>query len=152
MIDFGQRYVLDTNALIRLKRHRRASPFFQDNVVIPDEVLHEAAGFPDIAALRRNLYPTTPRVLEWLTRVMATVRTDDKTLVDLYANLGGADPLVVACALDGQAEDGQYLAAPEWIVVTDDDAVRQKAEEFDLKVITSAEFASIIDATQCHLP
>lgn len=151
MINFGQRYVLDTNALIRLKRHRRASAFFQENVVIPDEVLHEAAGFPDIAALRKNLYPTTSRVLEWMIRVMATVPTDDRALVDLYANLGGADPLVVACALDGQAEDRQYLTAPEWVVVTGDDAVRQKAEEFDLKVITSAEFASIIDAAEGHL-
>lgn len=151
MMDFGQRYVLDTNALIRLKRHRRASAFFQDNVVLPDEVLHEAAGFPDIAALRKNLYPTTSRVLEWMIRVMATVPADDKTLVDLYANLGGADPLVVACALDGRAEDSQFLTAPEWIVVTGDDAVRQKAEEFDLKVITSAEFASIIDAAEGHL-
>ena len=150
MINFGQRYVLDTNALIRVNRHRRASAFFQENVVIPDEVLHEAAGFPDIATLRKHLYPTTSRVLEWMIRVMATVPTDDKTLVDLYANLGGADPLVVACALDGQAEDSQYLAAPEWIVVTGDDAVRQEAEEFDLKVIPSAEFSSIIDATEGH--
>lgn len=32
---------------------------------------------------------------------MATISIDDTSLVDLYANLGNADPILVACALDG---------------------------------------------------
>lgn len=79
---------------------------------------------------------------------MASVDISDTRLVDLYANLGAADPLVIACALDGQAEDSQYLDAPEWIVVTGDEAVREKSREFGLKVLSSAEFIIIIDEAE----
>lgn len=146
MSDFGQRYVVDTNALSQLKRHRRASAYFAEHAVIPDEVLKEAEGFPDIGILRHNRYPTTSGVLEWLLKIMATVPADDTKLIDLYANKGGADPLVVACALDGQANDSGYIDAPEWIVVTGDDALRLKAEQFGLKVVSAVEFASVVDA------
>ena len=86
-------------------------------------------------------------VLEWLIQVMRSVPADDTTLVDLYRNKGAADPLLVACALDGQSRDSVYLDAPEWVVVTADDAVRRKAREFGLRSLTNAEFASVIDAS-----
>lgn len=149
---FGQRYVLDTNALSQLRRHRRESEFFREHTAIPSEVLHEAQGFPDIDVLRANLYPTTSSVLDWLARIMATVPVEDTKLVDLYANHGGADPLVVACALDGKTRDAQFLGAPEWVVVTSDAAVRAKAEAFNLHVLNSAQFAAIIDAAEDQRP
>ncbi|NTW41192.1 MAG: hypothetical protein HGA44_15190 [Cellulomonadaceae bacterium] len=152
MNDFGTRYVVDTNALSQLGQSRRASPFFRESARIPDEVLHEAQGFPDIAMLQQNAYPTTAAVLSWLRKVMATVPADDTALVNLYANQGNADPLLVACALDGQSNDSQYLFPPEWIVVTADQAVRAKAEEFDLKVLTNAELATLIDAAENEGP
>jgi hypothetical protein len=148
---FGQRYVIDTNALSQLKRHRRASAFFSEHAVIPSEVLREASGFPDVSELRQNLYPTTPHVLGWLTKIMETVPADDTKLVDLYANKGGADPLVIACALDGQAADNVYIDTPEWVVVTDDDAVRRKAKEFGLMVLSSTEFAAIVDTEERNI-
>lgn len=148
MSGFGERYVVDTNALIRLKSHRRASPHFLERAVFPSEVLREAARLPDIRALRANVYQTTPSVLNWLVRVMATVPPSDRTLVDLYANKGAADPYVIACALDGRDRDSVYLDAPEWIVVTNDDAVRDKAREFTLSVLSSAELADILDAAE----
>lgn len=145
MNDFGRRFVIDTNALSQLGRQRRASAFFLENAVVPDEVMHEASGLPDIAALRDNVHPTTPRVLHWLSRIMTSVPIGDTTLVDLYANSGNADPLVVACALEGQEHDNQLLLSPEWVVVTADEAVRNKAEEFGLKVLSNSEFAALID-------
>lgn len=145
---FGQRYVIDTNALIQLGKRRRASTFFLENAVVPEEVLREAEGFPDIGSLRENIHPTTPRVLHWLAKVMSTVPDADTRLIDLYANRGNADPLVVACALEGQEYDNQYLGAPEWIVVTADDAVRAKAEEFGLKVLSNSQFAALIDGVE----
>ena len=98
--------------------------------------------------MQKNLHPTTAQVLDWLVKVMATVPADDTRLVDLYADHGGADPVVVACALDGQAQDSIYLDSPEWVVVTGDDAVRHKAEEFGLKVLSNAELAAIVDAAE----
>lgn len=147
MSAFGSEYVIDNNALTQLSRSQRASKFFRENAHVPSEVLYEARGFPDIAELRLNEYPTTPAVLFQLVRIMATVKTTDTNLVDLYANLGSADPLVVACALDGQDRDSQYLDAPEWFVVTGDKAVRGKAEEFNLKVLTNAEFTTLLEAS-----
>ncbi|TFC33469.1 hypothetical protein E3O55_04050 [Cryobacterium sp. MDB1-18-2] len=119
---------MDTNTLSQIGRRRRDSDFFKVNVVVPEEVLREAREFPDVGSLRSLLYPTTAGVLEWLVQVMATIPVDDTRLVDLYRNKGGADPLLVACALDGQATDSVYLDAPEWVVVTADDAARRKAK------------------------
>lgn len=145
MSGFGQRYVVDTNVLSQIGKRRRTSAYFVENVVLPEAVLHEAEGFPDIALLRDNVHPTTPRMLQLLIEVMATVLDTDTRLVDLYANLGNADPLVVACALEGKEHDSQYLMAPEWIVVTGDEAVRAKAAEFKLKVLSMGQFATLID-------
>lgn len=143
---YGQRFVIDTNTLSQLGQQRRASAFFLEHAVIPEEVIHEATGFPDIESLRENIHPTTPRVLHWLTEIMSTVPDSDTRLINLYANLGNADPLVVACALDGLEHDSQYLLAPEWIVVTADEAVKDKAEEFELRVLSNSQFAELIDA------
>ncbi|GGV28280.1 hypothetical protein GCM10010212_13400 [Paenarthrobacter nicotinovorans] len=102
MSEFGRRYVIDTNALSQLGRQRRASTYFQENAVIPEAVLHESQGFPDITSLHNNVHPTTPRMLRLLVEVMASIPKADTRLINLYANLGNADPLVVACALEGQ--------------------------------------------------
>lgn len=145
MNDFGTRYVVDTNSLSQLGRGRRSTSFFRSNARIPSDVLDEARGFPDHAALRELEYTTTATVLRWVTKVMATLPSGDMALVDLYANRGKADPFVVACALDGQHEDTQYLDGADWVVVTADKAVQAKAIEFGLTVRTTPEFARLID-------
>ena len=66
--------------------------------------------------------------------------------VDLYANLGNADPLVVATALDGQREDNETLLARTWTVVTSDKAVQAKAREFGLAVHSNEEFLDFVEA------
>lgn len=50
-----------------------------------------------------------------------------------------ADPLLVACAVDAQRENEQYLFAPVWVIVSNDNAVRAKAVEFGIRVLTSSE-------------
>lgn len=148
MITFGERYVVDTNALIQLRKFRRSSAFFKRNVVIPAEVLREAEKFSDYGSLRDLVPPVTARTFAWLGKVLSSVDPEDFKLVDLYANKGGADPFVVACALEGREIEDQYIDPSEWIVVTDDSAVRQKAVEFDLKVISNLELAGIIDRSE----
>lgn len=142
---FGTKYVVDTNVLSNLGRRRRGSSFFRRNAVIPEEVLHEAAGFPDLLQLRDNCYPTTPRVLELLVDIMASVPKGDTRLVDLYKNLGSADPMIVACALAGSEDDSQYLGAEEWKIVTEDVAVISKAKEFGIDVVTLSSFMEFVD-------
>lgn len=141
-----RKYVVDNNTLSRLTRAQRASSFFREHCHIPTEVLHEARDFPDLAALKANEYATTDRVLRILTEIMATVPVGDMKLVDLYANRGNADPLVVACAIDGQRADSKFLFGPTWVVVSGDKAVRAKAAEFEIAVMTNDEFVAVLES------
>lgn len=133
-------YLLDNNVLSHLSRAQRASTFFLERCRLPLEVLHEAESYPDAAALKQVGYPTTARVLELLRRVMATVPESDTSLVDLYANKGAADPLLIACALHAAEEAASLLWKPTWVVVSNDKAVRAKATEFSVKTYTREEF------------
>ena len=142
------RYLIDNNALTALSKSQRASRFFRKHCRIPDEVLHEARGFPDIGDLEALRYETTTDVLCFLITIMATVPVTDTALVDLYADRGNADPLIIACALEARSRDEDKLFGPVWVVVSDDAAVRSKASEFDIELRTSREFAAILDAVQ----
>lgn len=141
-------YLIDNNVLSTLSRDQRVSEFFRTRCRIPDEVLYEASGFPDIGDLNARKYETTAGVLRQLIAVMATVPATDTKLVDLYANRGNADPLVVACALDARGKNEGMLFGPTWVVVSDDKAVREKATEFEIELRTGGEFAAILDGAQ----
>lgn len=146
MIDYV--YLVDNNALVALTQRQRSSEFFRSHCYLPDEVLREARGFPDSDALEDRRYETTVSVLRHLVSVMETVSATDTKLVDLYANRGNADPLIIACALDGKAQNEDKLFGPHWVVVSDDKAVRAKATEFEIDVLTAAEFAAVIERTE----
>lgn len=134
-------YLIDNNVLSHLSSAQRTSEFFLSRCRIPSEVLHEAEGYFDAAAAREVEYPTTASVLGFLQAVMATVPEADTALVNLYANTGAADPLLVACALDGIQESEKCLFGPTWFIVTNDKAVRAKASEFGVDSCTREEFA-----------
>lgn len=140
----GSRYLIDCNALSKLTKDQRASGFFRTNCRIPTEVLYEARWFPDVRQLSEVEYKTTGSVLAILAEVMATVPVDDKKLVDLYANQGNADPLIVACAVDAMREREQQLFGEAWAIVSDDKAVRAKANEFDIEILASEKFIAIL--------
>jgi hypothetical protein len=135
-------YLIDNNVLSHLSPAQRASEFFRAQCRIPSEVLHEAEGYADAEALKAVEYQTTASVLGFLHTVMATVPEDDTALVNLYANKGAADPMLVACALDGIQESASWLFGPKWIVVSNDKAVRAKAEEFGVESCTRDDFAA----------
>ncbi len=141
-------FVVDTNVLARLGRTRVATAFFRKNARIPEEIKYESRGLPEIFELQENVYLTTATVLSHLAKVLKTIDTGDTELIDLYRNEGNADPFVVACALDGQSQSEHMLFTDEWIVVTDDNAVRGKAQEFGIKVLCYEEFALLIDDSQ----
>lgn len=146
MKNYGQVYVLDNNALSFLKQEHRASIFFTTHCRIPQDVLREAAGFPDIDELRQLEYPMTEGVITRLIEVMNSVPVGDTSLVNLYANTGNADPLVVATALDGVRSNDSALFGVTWTVVSGAKAVQAKAREFDINVITNQEFLTIVEA------
>ena len=137
-------YVVDTNTLTQLSRPQRATDLFHQSVRIPRAVLAEASGLPDIDELTALEYRTTPSVLRCLIAILETVPPTDTDLLDLYKNLGNADPFLVACALDGREKEQGSLFPRAWIVVTDDGAARKKAEEFELVTLSNQEFAERI--------
>lgn len=141
------KYLIDTNALSRIGRKNRGSAFVRDNCKLPSEVLYEAEGFPDIAMLRTLEYPITADVLNLVRKVMATVPTGDKDLVDLYHARGNADPILIAVALHAIATSRDTLLEEDWQIVTDDEGVKKKAAEFDLTTISSADFKTLIAST-----
>jgi hypothetical protein len=136
-------YLVDNNVLGKITSAQRASAFFTDYCRVPDEVMHEA-GPARAAELQGVRYPTTGNVLRVVQVVMATVEAGDIALVNLYRNKGGADPFLIAVALVEQQKVADMLIRPDWVVATDDDAVRRKAEEFDVPWISSTDLAVIV--------
>ena len=141
-------YLVDNNALSALGQRRRSTEYFRAHCRITDEVLYEAREFPDIAELEALRYEVGPevtrRVLVQLVKVMKSVPTSDTDLVDLYANKGNADPIIVACALDAMFQEECTLMPATWTIVSDDGAVRTKASEFGVPVLTSEEFKVVV--------
>ena len=136
-------YFLDNNVISHLSKVQLASAFFKAHCRVPSEVFHEAGANAD---LRVALYPTTAVVLLALCEVMASIRPDDTSLVDLYANKGNADPLLVACALVEIRLSESFLVKPTWCVVTNDAAVRAKANDFSIETLSREEFFAAIDS------
>lgn len=133
-------YLVDNNVLSHLSPPQRASRFFHDHCRVPREVIYEAGGLAKAKLPKDVEYPTTEQVLSILCEVMATVSTNDTTLVNLYANKGNADPMLIACALDAIRSEARLLFGPTWVIVSNDNAVRMKAQEFSVETRTREEF------------
>lgn len=130
-------FFLDNNVVSHLSAQHLGSRFFREYCHIPTEVLYEAG---NRAVLKTAEYRTTPSVLEALREVMSKVDPADLTLVDLYANKGNGDPLIVACGLVETRQAELLLVPPTWQVVSEDKAVRRIAEEVGVVAVSRGEF------------
>ncbi|WP_368497179.1 hypothetical protein [Herbiconiux sp. A18JL235] len=133
-------FLLDNNALSHLTLSQRASLFFRMRCFLPTEIIHEADGFPDAAAFKDIEYPTTGSVLKHLGTVMAAIPAGDTNLVNLYANKGAGDPMLIACALDGMEKAAPLLWGPTWVVISNDKAVRAVSTELGVEARSRDEF------------
>lgn len=138
------RYLVDNNALGTIGIERRRSKFFRDHCLLPEEVLHEARARSDWRALRDLVYPVTPSVLAHLRAVMSTFSSSDVSLVDLYQNLGAADPLIIASALDAEERENS-LFPDTWVIVSHDKALLLKAAACKIGCVSPADLADLID-------
>lgn len=139
-------YLVDSNALVALRRERIRSDFFRSYCRVTDDVLREAYEHPDAALLSKGRYDLTPSVLEWVRDVMKSVAVGDTALVDLYGNKGAADPGLVASALDARALDEGHLFVDTWVIVTNDRAVEASAALHNIETLRPAELAARIDS------
>lgn len=131
-----RRYLVDNNALSRLTSAQRTSAFFREHCHLTADVLHEARGYVE-PELEDLAIPLTPRVLNRLIEVMADVQPGDTSLVDLYANKGAADPVMIAHALEARDLESDTLLPDTWVIVTDDKAVAAAAHQLGLEAIPS---------------
>ena len=138
-------FLVDNNAVSGIGFQRRKSKTFRNNALIPREVLYESRGAPDYGNFSHQEFPTSIRVLEILKEILKTVKPGDLELIDLFHNEGGADPLIVACAIE---ETEQSLFAPEWVIVTNDKAVVDLAFEFNVPTMKVDEFKELIDSSE----
>ena len=82
-------------------------------------------------------------MLNRLIEVMADAQVGDTSLVDLYANKGTADPVMIAFTLEARDFERNTLLPDTWVIVTDDKAVTAAAGCFGLDVISSSEFRQL---------
>jgi hypothetical protein len=141
----GTRYLVDNNALLRLGVVRRRSEFFRDRCRLPEAVVHEARARTDHAALKDLTYAVTPGVLAHLKIVMSDLKASDVSLVDLYKNLGTADPMIIATALDAKEKEDS-LFPDEWVIVSLDRALLSKAADLGIQTISPDCLADLVDA------
>lgn len=144
------KYLVDNNALNFLSTKHRSTDFFRDNCRFPEEVVHEAG------ARRAELpapltVPMSARILEEVATVMKTVPVGDNALLDLYGNKGAADPILVATALVLNSPEKPTLFDDEWVIVTNDGAVRDKANEFKVRAMIPVDLAEVIEGASREL-
>lgn len=137
-------FLLDSNVLSKTNPDQRSSELFRRGCRIPSEVLHEVRWLPDVEELKECEYPTSAAVLRALALVMDEIEPGETSLVDLYANKGNADPYLVACAIDGMGWTEDHLFGPNWVVVSDDNAVQRMADAFGVSILPSAEFLQLL--------
>lgn len=142
------KYLMDNNAWGFIGAERRSSDFVQTQCRVTEDVAYEARYTPRSRLLASITEPVNPSILRKLGEVMRTVPVGDTSLVDLYANKGAADPVLVATALVLQEQQEPFLFPDEWVIVTRDKAVRVKAQEFCVAVKSPEEFAQIIDQSK----
>jgi len=135
-------YLVDNNVLSHLSLAQRARDFSAQGAVSRQRCSTKRTTTPTPEALKEVEYGTSARVLGYLGTVTATLPEDNTSLVNLYANNGAADPMLVACALDGMQGSSDQLFGPTWIIVSNDKAVRAKASEFNVESCTREEFFS----------
>lgn len=137
-----RRYLVDNNALSRLTPAQRRSDFFCDNCQLTADVLHEARGYvePELEAREVQI---TPQVLNRLIEVMAEGEPGDTSLVDLYANKGAADPVMIAFVLEARDSENDTLLPDTWVIVTDDKAVAATASRLGLEALPSSDFRQL---------
>lgn len=78
---------------------------------------------------------------------MSAVPPSDVSLVDLYKNLGAADPLIIASALDANEKEDSLLP-DTWVIVSHDKALLSTATSFGIRCVLPDCLAMLIDEAE----
>ncbi len=136
------RYLIDNNVLSKLTPKQRASELFRISCRLTSDVLFEARGYVE-EELAELEYQVTQEVLAFLLVVMASLEPGKTDLVDLWANKGTADPVLIASLLAIRASESETLFHDIWMLVTDDQTLASTARDFEIPVLSSRDFQSL---------
>lgn len=139
-------YLVDNNALIAIGAKRARSTFFVKWCHVTADVIYEADEHPFLRDLEQLALPRTARTLEIVRDVMSTENVGDISLVDLYKNLGAADPGLIAAVLEIQAQDAGTFFPDNWRIVSNDKGVKRKGGEHAIDVLQASQLSNLIDA------
>jgi len=137
------RYLIDTGVLSRLTPDERRSPFMRQRCQLPEEIVYEARGLPDIEELMHMVYPTTPTVLFYVKAVLAEIVPGDK-IVDLYRNEGNGDVFLLAIALAEMAVSETQLIGDVWSIVTVDKGLTATASALGVSTCALDSFRDLL--------
>lgn len=140
-------YLVDNNVLSRLGHEERASAFLRTRCHVTEDVVHEARGFADeLSGVPAR--PVSGSVLRSLAHVMGMIDPQDTSLVNLYANKGSADPMLVAVALDMADEEDRTLVPRQVVLVTGDKAVALVAQRLRVTTLGFEDFQRVLRAAE----
>ncbi|MGJ5589787.1 hypothetical protein ACSBQY_00975 [Micrococcus lylae] len=135
-------YLLDNNVISRMTPIQRSSQFVRERCFITEDVAHEGRGYAeDLASIR--VIRRSAGMLAHLARIMRLIAPSDTSLVDLYANKGAADPVLIATALEGMEAERDRLFQHKIRVVTEDRAVRRLSTDVGVDVLSLEEFLEL---------
>ncbi len=140
---FEDKYLLDTVAISKLNRLELESSFLRDDCKIPEEVLYECRDFKHVKLLNSLVIPVTIELISTAQTVILGLDDDDK-IIDLYNNEGNGDIILLATALHEMSKNGIQLFKTNWVIVTDDRLLTERAREFSIDSISSKEFRDIV--------
>ena len=138
-------YLVDNNALLALKGERIRSEFFRLFCRVTSDVLAEAGTHPDRARLEDCVLERSPAMLESVRDVMKLETPGAADLIDLYKNKGAADPGLLAAILVEQSASVGTFFADEWVLVTSDAAVIDRAGKLGIISIAPRELSARMD-------
>jgi hypothetical protein len=139
------RYLVDNNALMEIKAQRIRSKFFRAWCSVTADVAWEAGDHSARETIESVVIDPSPELLLKIRDVMRAEQIGDTGLVDLYRNRGAADPGIVAAALLLTSQGAGQLLPDSWTVVTNDVAVRSRAEQLGVAWMAAAGLAALID-------
>lgn len=139
MID---RYLVDTVTLTQMSVTQRGCAFMRAYCRIPEEILYEAGGMPDIDTLSFLDYPVTAAVMEKAKEVLNSITPKDR-VVDLYSNKGNGDVMLLATALAEIEVSAGQLIGDRWIIATADVGLTKKAAELHIPICHSKVFIAL---------
>lgn len=138
-----RRYLIDTVTLSKLDSEQLQSDFVQKNCKIPGEIIHEFQNNPNINLVRHLEVEIDLATLDFLVNVMEKVTPQSK-IIDLYNSEGNGDVILIATALKLKDDYSGQLFPIEWVIVTDDVALRDEAKNNTIGAISTEDFKRLI--------